>query len=93
VHKPLVMFGDTRSRENIQLLSMRNWGRMFATQSPTPFPFERWGFDNGAYPQVTSPWSLTEISGCSGSEGTNTGLTPQGETGLAALLGDLEAKF
>ena len=22
---------------------------MFATQKPTPFPFERWGFDNGAY--------------------------------------------
>jgi hypothetical protein len=49
MHKPIVMFGDTRSRENIQLLSTRRWGRMFATKQPTPFPFERWGFDNGAF--------------------------------------------
>ena len=49
MHKPIVMFGDTRSRENIRLLSDRNWGRMFCTQPPTPFPFERWGFDNGAF--------------------------------------------
>jgi hypothetical protein len=43
--------------------------------------------------QVTSPWSLTAISGCSGSEGTATGFTPQGETGADALLGDLEAQW
>lgn len=47
--RPLVMFGDTRSRANIELLQSRRWGRMFATVTPTPFPFERWGFDNGAY--------------------------------------------
>jgi hypothetical protein len=49
VHKPIVMFGDTRSHENKALLARRNWGRMFATQALTPFPFEKWGFDNGAF--------------------------------------------
>ena len=29
MHKPIVMFGDTRSFENIALLSARKWGRMF----------------------------------------------------------------
>jgi hypothetical protein len=47
--RPLVMFGDTRSNFNRILLARRGWGRMFATAPPTPFPFERWGFDNGAY--------------------------------------------
>lgn len=47
--KPLVMFGDTRSERNIRLLTNRGWGRMFASQRPTPFPFEKWGFDNGAF--------------------------------------------
>jgi hypothetical protein len=43
------MFGDTRSERNVRLLTARGWGRMFATQTPTPFPFEKWGFDNGAF--------------------------------------------
>lgn len=47
--RPLVMFGDTRSHENKAILAQRGWGRMFATQPPTPFPFEKWGFDNGAF--------------------------------------------
>ena len=47
--KPLVMFGDTRSARNVRLLTDRGWGRMFASQTPTPFPFEKWGFDNGAF--------------------------------------------
>lgn len=47
--RPIVMFGDTRSRSNIALLADRRWGRMFATTRPTPFPFEQWGFDNGAF--------------------------------------------
>lgn len=34
---------------NIELLRNRGWGRMFASSRPTPFPFERWGFDNGAF--------------------------------------------
>jgi hypothetical protein len=49
VKKPLVMFGDTRSARNIRLLTDRGWGRIFASQAPTPFPFEKWGFDNGAF--------------------------------------------
>jgi hypothetical protein len=50
IKRPLVMFGDTRSTANIQLLQQRNWGRIFATtKRPTPFAYERWGFDNGAF--------------------------------------------
>src|ERR1700733_363234 len=45
----MVMFGDTRSGRNIRLLTDRGWGRMFASQRPTPFPFEKWGLDNGAF--------------------------------------------
>lgn len=47
--RPLIMFGDTRSAYNKSLLQSRKWGRMFATHKPTPFPFEKWGFDNGAF--------------------------------------------
>jgi hypothetical protein len=47
--RPLVMFGDTRSEYNKAILRERGWGRMFASQRPTPFPFEKWGFDNGAF--------------------------------------------
>lgn len=27
----------------------RKWGRMFVTRTPTPYPGEPWGFDNGAF--------------------------------------------
>lgn len=47
--RPIVMFGDTRSNENISLLRERNWGRMFCVAPPTPFPYELWGFDNNAF--------------------------------------------
>ena len=47
--RPLIMFGDTRSAADIELLRSRRWGRMFASSRPTPFPFEAWGFDNGAF--------------------------------------------
>lgn len=46
--KPVVMFGDTRSSTYLVLLRERGWGRMF-TKRPTPFPYEKWGFDNGAF--------------------------------------------
>lgn len=44
-----VLIGDTRSLSNIRRLSEIGWGRMFASVRPTPFPGERWGFDNGAF--------------------------------------------
>jgi hypothetical protein len=44
-----IMVGDTRSRKNIALLKAWGWGRMFATRPATPYEFEPWGFDNGAY--------------------------------------------
>ena len=43
------MFGDTRSRRNLAGLRSRQWSRMFATRRPTPFLFEKWGFDNGSH--------------------------------------------
>ncbi len=47
--RPLVLVGETRSRKNIDALARLGWGRMFVTRRPSPFPFERWGFDNGAF--------------------------------------------
>ncbi len=47
--RPLVLVGDTRSRKNIESLTALGWGRMFVTRPPRPFPFEKWGFDNGAF--------------------------------------------
>lgn len=47
--RPLVMVGETKSRRNIEALAKLRWGRMFTVKRPTPFPFERWGFDNGAF--------------------------------------------
>lgn len=44
-----VLIGDTRSIANIRRLSEIGWGRMFASVKPTPFPGERWAFDNGAF--------------------------------------------
>lgn len=44
-----VLLGDTRSRENLNILESRRWGRMFVTADPTPMHCEPWGFDNGAF--------------------------------------------
>jgi hypothetical protein len=46
---PLVLVGETRSRANIERLKGLGWGRMFVVSRPTPFPFEKWGFDNQAF--------------------------------------------
>ena len=46
---PLVLIGETRSRRNIAALQQLGWGRMFVVNNPTPYPFEPWGFDNGAF--------------------------------------------
>jgi hypothetical protein len=47
--RPIIMLEDTRGRKNLAFLRSRQWSRIFATQRPTPFPFEKWGFDNGAH--------------------------------------------
>jgi hypothetical protein len=65
--RPIVMFGDTRSADNIRLLSERGWGRMFCAAPPTPFPFELWGFDNKAFPawqDAGFPHDLTTDDWC-----------------------------
>ena len=46
---PLVLVGDTRSRSNIEILKANGWGRMCVEKPPKPYPFEKWGFDNGAF--------------------------------------------
>ncbi len=43
--------------------------------------------------QITSPWQLTAMTGCSGSEDIDGALTPEGETGFNALVGDLEGRW
>lgn len=45
-----VLLGDTRSYTNLEILQRRGWGRMCVTKTPKPYPFECWGFDNGAFP-------------------------------------------
>lgn len=44
-----ILLGETRSKRNLQMLQERGWGRMFAVNCPTPYPFEPHGFDNGAF--------------------------------------------
>lgn len=44
-----ILIGDTRSRENIEVLQRRRWGRMFVAEKPTPTMYEPWGFDNLAF--------------------------------------------
>ena len=44
-----VLLGETRSIVNLEILQRRGWGRIFVTRVPTPYPYELWGFDNGAY--------------------------------------------
>lgn len=44
-----ILVGDTRSRKNVEFLRQHGWGRMFCTVKPTPYEFEPWGFDNGAF--------------------------------------------
>jgi hypothetical protein len=46
---PLVLVGDTRSKTNLEILQANDWGRMVVTKRPAPYPFEKWGFDNGVF--------------------------------------------
>jgi hypothetical protein len=43
--------------------------------------------------QVLSSWSLTAMTGCSGSEDVDAALTPEGVTGFTAITADLEARW
>jgi hypothetical protein len=44
-----ILLGETRSTRNLETLQRRGWGRMFVVRKPTPYPYELWGFDNGAF--------------------------------------------
>lgn len=45
----LVLVGDTNSPTHIATLQRVGWARLFLKRRPRPFPFERWGLDNGAF--------------------------------------------
>jgi hypothetical protein len=45
----LFVTGEIRSIELVKVLQRFGWGRMFIENKPSPYPGERWGFDNGAY--------------------------------------------
>ena len=47
--KLIVIVGDTRGSEFVNLLQSYGWGRMFIERKIKPYPEEPWGFDNGAY--------------------------------------------
>jgi hypothetical protein len=61
-----------------------------------------WDCNNGLNPsaaqsylflqQLTTPWTLTALTGCTGAEGTSTGVTPQGVLAEVATAKDLIAK-
>jgi len=61
-----------------------------------------WGCDNGLNPssaqsylffsEVTSPWTWTRLSDCTGAEGVSTAVTPQGVKGSIAITSDMLAQ-
>jgi hypothetical protein len=45
----IVITGDTRAKNFVNLLQKFGWGRMVINRRIIPYPQEPWGFDNGAY--------------------------------------------
>ncbi|MGA8761647.1 MAG: hypothetical protein WB562_02060 [Candidatus Sulfotelmatobacter sp.] len=45
------------------------------------------------FEQVTSPWSLTAMTNCTGAEDVDNATTPQGLTGLEAITADMETNL
>ncbi|MFZ0321209.1 MAG: hypothetical protein WAL56_18945 [Candidatus Sulfotelmatobacter sp.] len=45
------------------------------------------------FEQITSPWSLTAMSGCSGAEDVDFATTPQGVQGVVAIPADMQANL
>jgi len=58
----LVLTGDTRSRKIVAVLRELGWGRIWIDQIPTPYPGERWGFDNGAFRDWTNGRAFDETA-------------------------------
>jgi hypothetical protein len=54
--RPIVLLGETRSRELLRQMAALGWGRMWTTKVPVTEEGEPWGFDNGAF----SAWSRGE---------------------------------
>ena len=42
------------------------------------------------FSQLTSPWSLTSMTGCTGAEDVDSATTPQGVTGVVAIPADMQ---
>jgi hypothetical protein len=73
-----------------------------ATRSFPQTSIAAWDCNNGLNPsaaqsylffeQVTTPWTLTSLSGCTGAEGTSTGVTPQGVLAEVATAKDMIAR-
>jgi hypothetical protein len=73
-----------------------------ATRSFPHTSIAAWDCNNGLNPsaaqsylflqQVTTPWTLTALTGCTGAEGTATGVTPQGVLAEVATAKDMIAK-
>jgi len=57
-----ILLGDTRSKKNVAFLESHGWGRMFAGDRPIAklYPYEPWGFDNGAFVAWTKGESFPE---------------------------------
>jgi len=51
--RPIVLLGETRSRDLLRQMAALGWGRMWTTKVPVVADDEPWGFDNGAF----SAWS------------------------------------
>ena len=45
------------------------------------------------FSQITSPWTLTAMTGCSGAENVDNATTPQGLTGLVAIPADMQVNL
>jgi hypothetical protein len=85
---------------------LQAWAAQSILQSGATLSYPRtsiaaWDCNNGLNPsaaesylffqQVTTPWALTAITGCTGAEGTSTGTTPQGVLADTALADDMLA--
>ncbi len=45
------------------------------------------------FSQITSPWTLTAMTGCTGAENVDNSTTPQGVTGLVAVPADMQVNL
>ncbi len=86
----------------LQKQSIQSIVQAGATLSFPQTSIAAWDCNNGLNPsaaqsylffqKVTTPWTLTSLSGCTGAEGTATGVTPQGVLAEVATSNDMITK-